>query len=147
MIRFSAQSRNDYRMLLNSYVQPFIVNGQMYLSGEHLYQSYKTPDPLERTKIINTLNPADAWAAGRAVEFRPDWDNLRVKYMRKTIDQRLTAIPQLKALLMSTGEEELTVETDDCDKFWYVCICERCGVIGQNMYGQLLMELRSAWRS
>lgn len=50
--------------------------------------------------------------------------------------------PELKSKLLATGDEELVEGNTWHDRTWGRCVCSKCGGQGQNLLGQLLMELR-----
>ena len=52
------------------------------------------------------------------------------------------AIPELKEMLLATGDEELIEGTWWHDQFWVVCYFDQHKGEGQNHLGKLLMKIR-----
>ena len=73
---------------------------------------------------------------------RPDWDYVRVKVMRWAL--RIKLAQNFRAffqLLMSTGEQPI-VEESQKDGFWGARAVGEERLVGINVLGRLLMELR-----
>ena len=133
----------EYGFLSNYYVCPIFIDGKMYKSNEHYYQSQKSLDPDFAEKIRNADTCDDAKNLGNSPEctFRPDWNAYRNVAMTKAITAKFTQHPALKALLMATGDK-LLVENSRHDFYW------GCGEdkSGLNMLGRLLMATRDSLR-
>ena len=82
---------------------------------------------------------------GRHATLRPDWEEVKVDVMREGLRKKF-AIPELRAMLLATGDEELIAGNTWHDRTWGRCVCDKCGGQGQNLLGQLLMELRTEIR-
>jgi len=69
------------------------------------------------------------------VSIRSDWEQEKVNVMRTGLNAKFTQNPELAQLLLSTADKEI-IENSPYDTFW------GNAKNGQNMLGQLLMELR-----
>ncbi len=122
-IRFYSVT-GDYGAFSNFAAYAFKLGGHTWPTSEHFFQANKFPGTPQLGR-------------SRRLRLRPDWESVKVDVMRRAIDAKFGQHDELKALLLSTGAEELIEETDT-DSFW------GCGSDGQgrNMLGRLLMQLR-----
>ena len=51
--------------------------------------------------------------------------------------------PDLKRMLIETGDEELIEGNNWHDNFFGSCYCDRCGNKGENNLGKILMKIRN----
>lgn len=103
----------DLLALSNFDVTPFFVPslGITVKSNEHLFNAYKTLDPVERQRVLDAGTPGQAKGIGRRVTLRPGWDEgVRVRAMQTGLLAK-SAVPELRAVLDSTGTMRL-VETN-----------------------------------
>ena len=128
--------KNEHEFLSNFYPSPITIEDIMYPTVEHAFQAAKTLDPTERQKIANLTTPAKAKAAGRKVQLREGWNEIRTTIMREIIEIKFTN-PTLMTLLQNTGEATLIEGNTWNDTFWGVCRGK-----GQNWLGKILMETR-----
>lgn len=78
----------------------------------------------------------------RSMPLRPDWENVKDDAMRTGLRAKFTTHPELRALLLSTGDEPI-IEATTSDYYWG---CGTCGD-GLNRLGELLVELREQFKS
>lgn len=133
--------KGEHRWLSNMYASPVSVDGIVYPTAEHAFQAAKTQDPEEKMKIAKAKSPAMAKRIGQQVTLRPDWDGVKRQVMAEILRLKF-ADPVLARKLVSTGDAELIEGNHWHDNYWGWCGCEKCGGQGQNVLGQLLMELR-----
>ena len=103
-----------------------------------------------RWRIRNAPTPATAKHVGRQVPLRPDWNRLRVEVMRDLLLQKFSPGRVHLNRLLATGDAQLVEGNTWHDNFWGACGCGRkdCAVkVGENMLGQLLMEIRAQRRT
>ena len=131
--------------LSNFYPAKFIYNGIEFKTTEHFYQAMKTLEPGKFYEIINAETPMQAKKLGGKVKVRPDWDDVKVKVMKKALEFKFN-IPDLRMKLLMTGEEELIEGNYWHDNIWGICNCAECDNNGQNLLGKLLMECRAEIR-
>ncbi len=72
---------------------------------------------------------------------RADWESVKEDVMRRALRAKFTAHPELRDLLLGTGDADL-VENAPGDYYWGV---GKDGS-GKNRLGALLVELRAALR-
>ena len=130
-----------YAFLSNYYPSVFTYEGIEYPTNEHFFQAMKTLNIDERKEIAACETPGRAKRMGRRVQLRPDWEEVKVDVMREGLRLKFQN-PKLRAMLLATGDEELIEGNTWHDRTWGRCICSKCGGQGQNLLGQLLMELR-----
>lgn len=136
---------NENAFLSNFYPAKFIYNGIEFKTTEHFYQAMKTLEPGKFYEIINAETPMQAKKLGGKIKVRPDWEDVKVKVMRKALEFKFN-IPELRIKLLMTGEEELKEGNYWHDNIWGSCYCKECGDHGENLLGQLLMERRDLIR-
>lgn len=134
----------DYFFLSNFYNVYLEYEGIIYCSTEAAFQAAKSLDISEKMRIAR-MSPSDAKKAGRKVQLRPDWEEIKDKVMydvcyKKFIDNDAL---HLKERLLETGKEELVEGNTWHDNYWGNCTCEKCkNIAGQNKLGKILMEIR-----
>lgn len=132
----------NHKFLSNFVESPVVWGDFLYPTVEHAYQAAKTLNPDERLRIQGTVAPGTAKRLGRRVTLRPDWEHVK-KSVMQTLLARKFADATLGHMLLATGNKVLVEGNTWGDTYWGVD--ERTGH-GQNVLGELLMELRSALR-
>jgi hypothetical protein len=132
--------RGKYFFLSNMFNMNITMGGKEYTCTEAVFQSFKTKDMDERAKFAG-LSGKEAKRLGRSVSLRPDWDKIKVEVMKWVIHQKFQN-PELRQLLIDTGDEELVEGNTWGDTFWGVC-----NGYGKNMLGKILMEERESIRN
>ena len=134
----------DYFFLSNFYNVYLEYEGIIYCSTEAAFQAAKSLDISERMRIAR-MSPSDAKRAGRKVQLRPDWEEIKDKVMYDVCYEKFTNNDalHLKERLLKTGKEELVEGNTWHDNYWGNCTCEKCkNIAGQNKLGKILMEIR-----
>lgn len=116
---------------------PIEVDGKLWPSTEHYYQAMKTLDPAMQESIRSMRTPGRAKRAGRMVDLRPDWEEIKEEVMLKALRVKFS-IPTLRRALLSTGDALLEEDSPD-DMYW--------GRRGKNRLGALLMQVRDEIRA
>jgi len=128
---------------------PLRVNGVVIRTSEALYQACRFPHrPKLQARIIEQSSPMTAKMVGKPYrdDTRPDWDRARTKIMRWCLRVKLAQNYHAFAdLLLSTGLQPI-VEQSRKDDFWGAKPVDNDALIGCNVLGRLLMELREAVR-
>jgi predicted NAD-dependent protein-ADP-ribosyltransferase YbiA (DUF1768 family) len=88
----------------NFFLSSFYVDGIEYASVEHYYQYMKSCDP----GVREAATPQEAYRLGQKCTLPPDWDTLKIFYMKIGVLCKITQDPTLCALLLATGEDEIT---------------------------------------
>ncbi len=128
-----------YKFLSNFYPCKISYLGLTFLNAEAAFQAAKSINPEER-KDFEFLSPSQAKKMGRKIELRSDWEQMKIKVMSEILAIKFSD-PELRQMLLDTGEEELVEGNTWNDRFWGVCSGE-----GKNVLGKLLMELRTKIR-
>lgn len=134
----------DYFFLSNFYNVYLEYEGIIYCSTEAAFQAAKSLDISEKMRIAR-MSPSDAKKAGRKVQLRPDWEEIKDKVMYDVCYEKFTNNDalHLKERLLKTGKEELVEGNTWHDNYWGNCTCEKCkNIAGQNKLGKILMEIR-----
>jgi len=125
-----------YRFLSNFHVHPITMpDGLTYRSTENAYQAYKLLDVEER-KAFTNLTCGEAQKMGQKIKMREDWLKVRTEVMMMCLEEKFKN-PELMAMLKATAPKYLEETNNWGDKFW-----GKVDGQGQNMLGQLLMEIR-----
>ena len=82
---------------------------------------------------------------GKTVVLRKDWEPQKVNVMLDLLRRKFRQ-PDLRKMLLDTGDQKLVEGNGWHDNFWGKCICAKCPK-GKNVLGQLLMQVRSELRA
>lgn len=126
---------------------PLRINGVWILTSEALYQACRFPHlPEVQREIIEQHSPMTSKMKSKPhrKESRSDWDQVRTKVMRWCLRVKLTQnYEEFGRLLLATKDLPI-VEQSRKDDYWgakVVGVADET-LIGQNILGRLLMELR-----
>jgi type I restriction enzyme S subunit len=126
---------------------PLCVNGVTFRTSEALYQACRFPlIPNLQHQIINERSPITAKMLIKPFKdkSRPDWLSVRIKVMRWCLRIKLAQNwHKFSNLLLSTGTKPI-VELSSKDDFWGAKVTENGSLVGRNILGRLLMELRES---
>ena len=129
---------------------PLLVNGIRILSSEALYQACRFPFlPDVQRLIIQQTSPMTAKMVSKPyrAQSRPDWERVRVKIMRWCLRVKLAQNRQaFGKLLLETGDLPI-VEKSFKDEYWGAKPSYADTLVGMNVLGRLLMELREELKS
>lgn len=126
---------------------PLQINGVRILTAEALYQACRFPHlPEIQREIIGQHSPMTAKIKSKPhrQDSRPDWDEVRYKVMRWCLRVKLAQnYEEFGQLLLATRDRPI-VEQSRKDDYWGAKLADETGdtLIGQNVLGRLLMELR-----
>lgn len=126
---------------------PLQINGVRILTTEALYQACRFPHmPEVQWEIIGQHSPMTAKMKSKPhrKDSRPDWGEVRHKVMRWCLRVKLVQnYEEFGRLLLATGDQPI-VEQSRKDDFWGAKLVDEAGsiLVGQNVLGRLLMELR-----
>ena len=128
---------------------PLRVNGVDILTSEALYQACRFPHmPDVQRLIIDQRSPMTAKMKSKPFrsQSRKDWDSVRVRVMRWCLRVKLAQNwVTFNDLLLSTADRPI-VEESRKDDFWGAFAEDDGTLIGSNVLGRLLMELREQLR-
>lgn len=129
---------------------PLRVNGVRIRTSEALYQACRFPHmPEVQQLIISENSPMTAKMRSKPYRrvSRHDWDFVRVKIMRWCLRVKLAQNwGEFGGLLLATGDRPI-VEQSRKDDFWGAKVTDEVTLVGMNVLGRLLMELREQLRS
>jgi ribA/ribD-fused uncharacterized protein len=135
--------KGEFDFLRNFYFIPQCMNGIMYKTNEHFYQSMKSTKSEIQEHIRNMHHPGDAKKAGRQVALRKNWNQLKTVIMLDGLRSKFYGNSGLLNKLLATGNRELIEGNNWHDNFWGDCSCTKCITIpGRNVLGKLLMLIR-----
>ena len=131
---------------------PLQVNGLYIPTTEALYQSCRFPHfPKIQQEIIAQHSPMTAKMKSKTNRkySRKDWEIVRNKIMRWCLRVKLAQnYEKFGKLLISTGDFPI-VEQSRKDSYWGAKLTDETGqkLVGQNVLGRLLMELREKFKN
>jgi len=124
---------------------PLHVAGISIRTSEALYQACRFPHiPELQRMIIEEKSPMTAKMRSKPYrrQSRPDWDIVRIRVMRWCLRVKLSQNwERFSALLMETDGLPI-VEESAKDSFWGATPSADGQLVGRNVLGRLLMELR-----
>ncbi len=127
----------NFRWLSNFYPSVVYLDGKQYPTVEHAFQAAKTDDEAARDEIRKSPRPGLAKKLGRRVRLKEDWEKVEVAEMDYLLRQKFSS-PEMKKILLATGDRELIEGNYWGDTFWGVCRGK-----GENWLGRLHMNIRS----
>jgi len=126
---------------------PITINNQNILTSEALYQACRFPNnPDAQHLIISQSSPMTAKMRAKPLKdlTRPDWMKVRVRIMRWCLSAKLLQnYSAFSQILVETLEKPI-VEYSSKDRFWGALPSDEDTLIGANVLGRLLMELRES---
>ena len=134
----------EYGAFSNFAPYSITVAKKRWPTSEHYFQAQKFLEPRDQERVRSARTPSLAAREGRdrRKRLRRDWDSVKVSVMRKAVEAKFTQHPDLRALLLSTGDAEL-IEHTDADDFWG----DGGDGSGRNVLGRILMDVRELLRS
>jgi len=135
---YSHVKKNGY--LSNFFFAPVLIDGKVYDTNEHYFQSKKFLDLELSEKVRNSITPMDAARLGRrkTMPLRGDWEYVKDNLMRKAVYQKFSQYENLRDQLLNTAGYQL-IENSARDSYWGSGPDDN----GKNMLGTILMETRT----
>lgn len=136
------QFQDEYRFLSNFWFfeKPLLYDGMYFKTNEHFYVACKTLDKSIRQSIANSSKADEVKKLGRALDIREDWDDIKLKVMLYGLRYKFSDNnPNLKKLLLDTGDKHIQEGNYWNDKFWGECLKTD---EGENNLGKMLMQVR-----
>lgn len=129
---------------------PLTINGINIPSSEALYQACRYPHKAEiQTLIFQQKSGMAAKMKSKLFtkDTRPDWDEVKINVMRWCLHIKLAQnFFAFGRILESTGNYNI-VESSAKDAFWGALETDEATLVGKNVLGRLLMELRRLYQS
>jgi ribA/ribD-fused uncharacterized protein len=138
--------RKDYFFLSNFYPCTFIYDDITYPSSEHAYMACKVLDKDHRRMIAALKTAREARNYGQTVVLRPNWEDIKYRYMKEVLVEKFSQNLNLKEKLLATGNRQLVEGGLWHDLWWGICNCEKHQGDGKNALGQILMEIRDSFK-
>lgn len=142
-IKFYRSNEKPYGVFSNLFRRPVEFEGVVYPTAEHAYQAGKALKPAVREWIQAAPSPALAAMAAHGLytwDIVPNWASIKFDRMRRVLRAKFSQHPDLAELLLSTGSARLVeagTVNNAVNRLW-----GEVNGIGQNMLGEMLMELR-----
>ena len=135
------QFSGRHAFLSNFHPSPIQFEGIEFPTVEHAFQAAKSSDPETRREIAALPTPGKAKRAGRKVKDfdQVSWEAKKIEVMRRLVRLKFE-IPELRELLVATGDEQIQEGNSWNDTFWGVSL--KTGK-GQNHLGKILEEIRA----
>ena len=124
---------------------PVKVNGVYIRSSEALYQACRFPHlPRAQEVILQQTSPMTAKMKSKPYrkDSRPDWERVRVTVMRWCLRVKLAYHQDSFGRLLLATKDKPIVEESRKDSFWGAKPEGEDSLVGYNVLGRLLMELR-----
>lgn len=126
---------------------PLRVNGIHIRTSEALYQACRFPhhSAVQRL-IIEATSPMTAKMNSKPHRHntRPDWNRVRIEVMRWCLQIKLAQNWEKFSTLLKETDPRPIVEISHKDAFWGAKVVSEKTLMGKNVLGCLLMELRDA---
>ena len=134
----------QHAFLSNFHPSKIEFEGIVYPTVEHAFQAAKTNCKETRQKIADKDTPGKAKRAGGKRGILPDfdfntWEAKKITTMYALCKAKFQ-IPELRAQLEATGDQELQEGNNWNDTFWGVS--NKTGK-GKNTLGKILMKIRT----
>ena len=136
MKRFKFSNFNEFR--------PYVrVEGIVYKTPEHLYQSRKTLNIKERNVVAGAGSPGIAKQIGKHVQLRGNWNEIKLDVMRRVQEIRFDQPYWEKQLLESTDLVSIVEYNWWHDNYWGACLCDHCRSLEKlNHLGKIIQEIK-----
>ncbi len=143
MTIFFYLKRDPFGWLSNFSPHPIEMKGRVWPTVEHYYQAQKFAGTEHEELIRETPEPLSAktLAHDDSRSVRADWDAVKEGIMEAAVLRKFETHPDLRALLLATGDEELVENAPD-DYYWG----RGADGTGANTLGKILMHVRSLLR-
>lgn len=127
-----------YDFLSNFHPSVLQYNGLTFTTVEHAYQAMKSTDRGYRTHVSHLVSPGEAKKAGRTVQLRADWEDIKYDVMMHFVRMKFTLHYDLRTRLIQTAPRPLVEGNHWGDTYWGVC-----NGVGQNKLGLILQDVRN----
>ena len=129
------------RFLSNFWMVEFVYKNFHFTSSEHAYQARKMTNVEDFKKVWFCRTPGQAKRMGNSLPVREDWDSVKEEFMLEILRCKFRH-PDMKKLLLDTGDLYLEETNTWNDTFWGVCNGK-----GLNKLGYILMQIREELRN
>jgi ribA/ribD-fused uncharacterized protein len=126
---------------------PILINNHHILTSEALYQACRFPNnPEAQELIISQTSPMTAKMRAKPLkeQTRADWMKVRVRIMRWCLNAKLLQNYSTFSKILIDTQDRSIVEHSSKDRFWGALPTGEDTLVGANVLGRLLMELRNS---
>jgi len=147
-IHFYRASEKPYGAFSNLYRREILFEGEVFATSEHAYQAGKARKPAVKKWLMEAPSPSLLAMAAHGLYYwdvAPGWSASKFDRMRDVLRQKFTQHPDLRELLLATGDARLIESTtvdNEVNRLW-----GEVNGVGRNMLGELLMEIRNELRT
>ncbi|MFB7470471.1 NADAR family protein [Kitasatospora sp. NPDC056184] len=143
-IHFYGADEVPYGCFSNFSDHGFDLDGVRWPTSEHYFQAQKFRGTRHAELVRRARTPLRAAELGRDASrpLRRDWERVKDDVMRRAVTAKFRAHADIRAILLSTGDEEI-VEDTTTDHYWGR---GRTGN-GRNMLGRILVRTRHQLRA
>jgi ribA/ribD-fused uncharacterized protein len=132
-----------YRFLSNFFPANVHFADAIYPTVEHAYQAAKFQESHRRDMIKKAVGPRHAKLLARSMPITTaNWEEMKADIMYDLVYYKFSHDDRLQEKLLATGDAYLEETNHWGDNYWGVCNGE-----GQNVLGNILMEVRTLLRS
>ena len=134
-------------------IDDFHAKGYEFLSNfyggaysvEHEFQAAKATSKDDEYFVLSAPTPGEAKRRGRMIKCRDDWEGVKMDVMMAALEKKFSKY-ELRVKLLGTGDADLKEGNYHHDNEWGSCMCKKCGDAGENILGQMLMDVRKRIR-
>ena len=126
---------------------PLQVDGTLCLTSEALYQACRFPHlPDVQRLILDQRSPMAAKMKSKHFrnDSRTDWETVKTDVMEWCLSAKLACNWDRFSALLSSTQDKQIVEESRRDNFWGAIPRNTDELVGYNVLGQLLMDLRDS---
>lgn len=130
--------RGPHFFLSNFYPCNVEIDGKIYPTTEHYYQSMKSTIADVQDAIASAPDAKTAKKLGRNIVIRPDWEQVKDEVMLKALHAKFS-VPELSEHLLGTGFANIEESNSWNDLYWGI---DSDTGKGKNKLGKMLMMIR-----
>ena len=134
---------DEYGCFSNFAAYPIRLEGKLWPTSKHYFQAQKFDDEEHAEAIRIEKSPMIAARMGRdrSKPIKEDWEAIKVTVMTAAVRAKFTQHQDLRSVLLATGDA-IIIEHTANDSYWG----DGGDGSGQNMLGQILMQVRAELR-
>ncbi len=123
----------------------FWLDDTYWQTSEHYFQAQKFAGTAYADQVRLAPTPKEAAKLGRRRDWplRSDWETVKDEVMLRAVLRKFEVHPNLRRILLATGDEELIEDTRKTDDRYWGCGADGKGL---NKLGKILMEVRRILR-
>ncbi len=127
----------EHRFLSNFHIAPISYRELIFPTTEHAYMAMKVDDDEFWLEMSQVSTPREARNKGQLCPLRPDWEQVKTKFMYEVCFNKFTQHNDLRKKLLATDNKPLTE-----NNWWDCTVWGVCNGVGENHLGKILMRIR-----